>query len=80
MSEGFQSEGWDSRRTSAGSRNALSREGQEILLCSLEKGQQQGAGQPGRFSWAGGPMSAAGTGHCLHEGGIGMRQRRRALA
>ena len=50
MSEGFQSEGWDSQRTSAGSRNALSREGQEILLCSIEQGQQRGAAQPGRFS------------------------------
>ena len=68
-------EGWDSQRTSAGSWKALCREGQEILLCSLQKGQQRGAGQPGRFSWAGGPMAAAGTGLCPHAGGAGTGQR-----
>ena len=73
-------EGWDSQRTSAGSWKALCREGQEILLCSLQKGQQRGAGQPGRFSWAGGPMAAAGTGLCPHAGGAGTGQRRQPPA
>ena len=75
MLEGFRSEGWDSWRTSEGSQNALCREGQEILLCSLQKGQQRGAGQPGRFSWAGGPLASAGTGLCPHAGGAGTGQR-----
>ena len=75
MLEGFRSEGWDSWRTSEGSQNALCREGQEILLCSLQKGQLRGAGQPGRFSWAGGPLASAGTGLCPHAGGAGTGQR-----
>ena len=77
--EGFWSEGWDSQRTSAGSWKALCREGQEILLCSLQKGQQRGAGRTSRFSWAGGPMAAAGTGCCPHVGGAGTGQRRQSV-
>ena len=38
------------------------------------------SGQPGRFSWAGGPMAAARTGHCPHLGGTGTGQRHRPLA